>query len=398
SSQSNHLPALSTTTKPAHRDYYWIDQRKNWTEARDYCRNHYMDLISVRSAEEQKIISKMFDGDKPLWIGLYNSNHTTAGWKWINEDEFSYAHWKDNELNAHLGSEVCVAMKSGVWFNDDCKRTYWFICYQDRTYHRVNQKKSWSEARDHCRNFYTDLTSFRNPEEQKRTSKLFSRGAPLWIGLYNNKSSTAGWKWINGDSFNNDDWKHAEPDNLGSTCVAVTNALWLNNDCNQTYQFTCYKGKIGKSQQKSWTEDGDYCRNQHSDFVSSRNPEKHRFTSQMLDLDTPLWIGLYYNNGSNAGWKWTNGDTFNYTHWQEEPNDSVSSVICVTMSNGLWLDNYCNQTYRFICYKGKTRTCDFEEWQTCLFPQLHQLPNRRKRLSYSAELSMSRAELYSVRP
>uniref|UniRef100_A0A4W3GH16 C-type lectin domain-containing protein n=1 Tax=Callorhinchus milii TaxID=7868 RepID=A0A4W3GH16_CALMI len=267
---------------------------------------------------------------------------------------------------------------------------------QDRTYHRVNQKKSWSEARDHCRNFYTDLTSFRNPEEQKRTSKLFSRGAPLWIGLYNNKSSTAGWKWINGDSFNNDDWKHAEPDNLGSTCVAVTNALWLNNDCNQTYQFTCYKGKIGKSQQKSWTEDGDYCRNQHSDFVSSRNPEKHRFTSQIGALtlfsavnfspdlatdrqyhrieqrknwteaqdycrthytsltsirsweehrltsqlfvgDEPLWLGLYNNKVSTTGWKWISGDEFNYTQWKDkEPNDYLDSVICVAVRNGGW--------------------------------------------------------------
>uniref|UniRef100_A0A4W3IHG5 C-type lectin domain-containing protein n=1 Tax=Callorhinchus milii TaxID=7868 RepID=A0A4W3IHG5_CALMI len=245
--------------KSVNRMYYLIAQEKNWTEALIYCRIHYTNLISIQSYEDDMFISQKFDSNVPLWIGLYNK-----------KDKFIYTHWKDKEPNAQPGSVICVAMSNGQWFDNYCNQTYRFVCYKDRgyhlidqkkswfearnhcrkqhtdlasirnpeelevftsmfdrdpqgrTYHRVNQKKSWTEARDYCRNFYTDLISIRSPQEQKRTAKLFTGDTPLWIGLYNNnKRPTAGWKWINGDKFNNDQWRHAELDNSGPRiCMA----------------------------------------------------------------------------------------------------------------------------------------------------------------------------------
>eukprot|EP00062_Callorhinchus_milii_P025513 gi/632986576/ref/XP_007910316.1/ PREDICTED: C-type mannose receptor 2-like [Callorhinchus milii] len=357
------------STKPQGRTYHRVNQKKSWTEARDYCRNFYTDLISIRSPQEQKRTAKLFTGDTPLWIGLYNNNkRPTAGWKWINGDKFNNDQWRHAELD-NSGPRICMAVINDLWFDDDCSQTYQFTCYQGlavgRKYHRIEQRKNWTEALDYCRAHYTDLLSIRSLEEHTLTSPLFNEDEPRWIGLYNNMRSTAGWKWINGDVFNFTHWHIKVPgDYMESViCVTVRNGQWFGDDCSKTYLFTCYKDLALSSrsedreyyridQQKSWSEARDYCQDYHTDLISIGNPEEQSLMSKLFDGDTPLWIGLYNTNGSADGWKWINGDSFDYAHWRDkEMNRYSNSRICVAMSNGLWFADYCNQTHWFTCYK-----------------------------------------------
>eukprot|EP00062_Callorhinchus_milii_P025514 gi/632986578/ref/XP_007910317.1/ PREDICTED: C-type lectin lectoxin-Phi2-like [Callorhinchus milii] len=186
--------------------------------------------------------------ETPLWLGLYKNNNTTTMWEWINGDKFIYTHWKDKEPNAQPGSVICVAMSNGQWFDNYCNQTYRFVCYKeisppDRGYHLIDQKKSWFEARNHCRKQHTDLASIRNPEELEVFTSMFDRDVTLWIGLYNANRSEIGWKWINGDNFSYTHWKEKEPNGYQGAmiCVAMRNGMWFDDYCNHTYRFMCYK-------------------------------------------------------------------------------------------------------------------------------------------------------------
>uniref|UniRef100_A0A4W3ILR2 C-type lectin domain-containing protein n=1 Tax=Callorhinchus milii TaxID=7868 RepID=A0A4W3ILR2_CALMI len=73
------------------------------------------------------IFTSMFDRNIAFWIGLYNSNHSETGWKWLNGDKFNYTHWKEKEPNGYRGAMICVAVTNGMWFDDYCNQTYWFM-------------------------------------------------------------------------------------------------------------------------------------------------------------------------------------------------------------------------------------------------------------------------------
>uniref|UniRef100_A0A4W3IRB1 C-type lectin domain-containing protein n=1 Tax=Callorhinchus milii TaxID=7868 RepID=A0A4W3IRB1_CALMI len=336
--------------------YHTVNEKKKWAKARGYCRAHHTDLVSIRSPKENYETARLLNYGVSYWIGLYSKNLTTVGWQWqwTNGDAFNHMHWKDKKMNGNRTSGICVAINNGLWFPAYCNQTHLFICYEvlalknkfvDREYYPIKQLKNWTEARDHCRSHYVDLVSIQSPEEAKYMSQLIVEDRTLWIGLFSKKGSTAAWKWTNGEAVNYTQWKYMEPnDYLNSeSCVAVINEM---NSPDRGYHLIYKK--------KRWFEARDYCRKHHIDLVSIRNPEEQKIFTSMFDRNIAFWIGLYNSNHSETGWKWLNGDKFNYTHWKEkEPNGYRGAMICVAVTNGMWFDDYCNQTYWFMCYKGK---------------------------------------------
>uniref|UniRef100_A0A4W3IPE4 C-type lectin domain-containing protein n=1 Tax=Callorhinchus milii TaxID=7868 RepID=A0A4W3IPE4_CALMI len=285
------LPGLAVGRK-----YHRIEQRKNWTEALDYCRAHYTDLLSIRSLEEHTLTSPLFNEDEPRWIGLYNNMRSTAGWKWINGDVFNFTHWHIKVPGDYMESVICVTVRNGQWFGDDCSKTYLFTCYkEDREYYRIDQQKSWSEARDYCQDYHTDLISIGNPEEQSLMSKLFDGDTPLWIGLYNTNGSADGWKWINGDSFD---------------YIETPNRIYYRID-----------------RWKNWTDALFYCRKHYTDLTSVQNQQEHEMIFPLFDSNTSTWIGLYNDKQSSDGWRWTNGDKLNYSQWRNKMSHNKSSWL-----------------------------------------------------------------------
>uniref|UniRef100_A0A4W3IDL3 C-type lectin domain-containing protein n=1 Tax=Callorhinchus milii TaxID=7868 RepID=A0A4W3IDL3_CALMI len=371
--QSVHFTVYSgkfwpSRNKLVDRVYYPIKQLKNWTEARDYCRGQYTDLVSIRSAQEANRTSQLIVSDRTHWIGLFSKKGSAATWTWTDGEDVNYTHWKYMEPNDYLKSDICVAVNNGRWFDDYCNRTYQFMCYKgkigkrDREYHPILQTKNWTQAWDFCRSHYTDLISIRDPEENKAIFELIDRSMPFWIGMYNHKGSDQHWMWTNGDKVNYTNWKIMEPyDYLKSViCVAMSNGQWFDNYCQKNhYTVSDLLEKIQINlwnNWKRWAEARNYCTTYYTDIISIRSTVENIFVSRLFSKETPLWLGLYKNNNTTTMWEWINGDKFIYTHWKDkEPNAQPGSVICVAMSNGQWFDNYCNQTYRFVCYKGKIR-------------------------------------------
>ncbi len=118
---------------------------------------------------------------------------------------------------------------------------------------RIDDRKTWSEARRYCRDHYTDLVNVRNQTENQRI--LNSTGGGVWIGLYRNRI------WSNGQITKYEDWRPAipysvqQPDNGENDyrqwgfqhCTAVSfshSGRWTDENCLSSMPFICYNSEF----------------------------------------------------------------------------------------------------------------------------------------------------------
>ncbi|KAF5897210.1 antigen like protein, partial [Clarias magur] len=63
--------------------YFMSNEKKNWTESRQDCRQRGADLVIINSTEEQKFIIKLLRG-QTSWTGL-NDRVKEGEWKWVDD-------------------------------------------------------------------------------------------------------------------------------------------------------------------------------------------------------------------------------------------------------------------------------------------------------------------------
>ncbi|MEQ2190021.1 hypothetical protein GOODEAATRI_031238 [Goodea atripinnis] len=69
-------------------DFLYYNQSNTWKEAQSLCREKHIDLITIRSEEEDRVFP-----DVIAWIGLYREN-IRFPWKWSRGDEMaSFLNW-----------------------------------------------------------------------------------------------------------------------------------------------------------------------------------------------------------------------------------------------------------------------------------------------------------------
>lgn len=57
----------------------------NWTEARHHCRSKHVDLITLSSKNDVKVLQELVkDEGKYFWIGLFRDLNNDRSWTWIN--------------------------------------------------------------------------------------------------------------------------------------------------------------------------------------------------------------------------------------------------------------------------------------------------------------------------
>ncbi|XP_067829861.1 macrophage mannose receptor 1-like [Heptranchias perlo] len=439
---------LSQVAKLSGREYHLIQEIKNWTDARDYCQSNYIDLISIRSPEEEKIIASLLEPDEWYWIGLYNDEQSSDGWKWTTGERINYTQWAPwYPKDFNITSPVCVYIKKDQWFNIECYFRLLFICYTEvlrpsiateredlitmsanlsesglsqvtklsgREYHLIQEIKNWTDARDYCQSNYIDLISIRSPEEEKVIASLLEPDEWYWIGLYNDEQSSDGWKWTTGERINYTHWAPLYPKDFNITppvCVYMKQDQWFNIECYFRLLFICYtevlrpsiatepedlitmsanlsesellRPSIGAEPEdsitmpanpsesglsqvtklsgreyhliqeiKNWTDARDYCQSNYIDLISIRSPEEEKVIASLLEPDEWYWIGLYNDEQSSDGWKWTTGERINYTHWAPlYPKDfNITPPVCVYMKQDQWFNIECYFRLLFICY------------------------------------------------
>ncbi|KAA0719906.1 C-type mannose receptor 2 [Triplophysa tibetana] len=362
------------------QSYIRIDDRRNWTEARIYCRQYHTDLANVRNQTENQKILEITGGN--VWIGLYrnriwSNGQNTKYLNWRPETPYSYPQ-PDNgySVNGQEYNQHCTAVSlrdSGRWTDENCLSNMPFICYSrtctqsscsPRQFHFISENKSWSEAQTYCRQNYIDLATIDNMTEMNKLIKTV-RGiyfGSAWIGLYDDLKI---WRWSLGNSelgggFNS--WYVQQPTNLYGQrlCVSVSyyRGWWREQYCSSSHPFVCYDGRKNSStsyvlvdQRKNWTEAQRYCREYHTDLYSVRNETENQKIQLLFQTDNisnyDVWIGLYRTRS------WSDQSNSTFSNWRTgEPNNAGNSENCtaVAFSNSTWTDENCNYQLPFICY------------------------------------------------
>ncbi|XP_039656440.1 asialoglycoprotein receptor 1-like [Perca fluviatilis] len=130
---------LSAVSSAAGLQYYFVYDRKNFTEAQRYCREKHTDLVTVDSMEVMKILTNTADLDNMFysnnsyraWIGL-----SGGSWRWSLSDpsfykpgETDFRRWYPGRPNTGDSGQICTAMGSdGLWYDHSCDIMHHPIC------------------------------------------------------------------------------------------------------------------------------------------------------------------------------------------------------------------------------------------------------------------------------
>ncbi|XP_071790939.1 alpha-N-acetylgalactosamine-specific lectin-like [Asterias amurensis] len=129
--------------------------------------------------------------------------------------------------------------------------------YRNNCYRFMGQEKSWTDAENHCREFFTNsgqghLASVHSSDEAdflieySKSSLVSADGKRVWIGL-SDRSNEGTFSWSDGTAFDYEEWHPREPNNAGSNgedCVEIWHNLtygpgWNDRTCSSLYSHVC---------------------------------------------------------------------------------------------------------------------------------------------------------------
>ena len=110
--------------------------KKNWSDARRWCRSKKGDLASINDLEEQREIDALLISQlrsETFWIGA-NDIKQEGRFEWSDGSRFRYANWYRGEPNnkGAKGAENCVQIMRGYhgrkWNDLECSSKIAFVC------------------------------------------------------------------------------------------------------------------------------------------------------------------------------------------------------------------------------------------------------------------------------
>ncbi|KAK7883839.1 hypothetical protein WMY93_026962 [Mugilogobius chulae] len=216
-------------------EYHFVNTAKTWSDAQQYCREHYTDLATIRNEEELLKLNRPSTFTGIAWIGMFDDPASWKGvmgkdansWRWSATGTTStslYQNWKSGEPNYNRANEECVFMDSGQWVDAAVQLTsLLFVSQQEvglclvltlapaggqsmfspdsapagaqpgfKNYTFVSTGMSWENAQSYCRQRYTDLVMIEDDSENTAVKDLNPSGQ-MWIGLYRQP-----WRWSDG--------------------------------------------------------------------------------------------------------------------------------------------------------------------------------------------------------
>ena len=120
--------------------YHYLNETLTWTEAREWCRKNYTDMVVIQSQEENDFVVSMLPNRTKspyYWIGI-TRNHINGTWTWIgnNSTWVGEKSWAPDEPNNNDITEFCVEIyvnsgsNRGKWNDEKCGSKKFPVCYE----------------------------------------------------------------------------------------------------------------------------------------------------------------------------------------------------------------------------------------------------------------------------
>lgn len=224
---SGQLVCWGGTRRPCYKVIYFHEafQRLNFEEAREACRRDGGQLVSIETADEQRLIEKFIENllasDGDFWIGLRRleekqGNNTACQdlYAWTDGSTSQFRNWYVDEPSC--GSEVCVVMyhqpsaPPGIggsymfqWNDDRCNMKNNFICkYADEKPSTTPSLRPGGEPTEPATPVLPEETQKEDTKETFKESRevalnlayILIPSIPLFLLLV--VTSAACWIWI----------------------------------------------------------------------------------------------------------------------------------------------------------------------------------------------------------
>lgn len=229
------LPLLCEMAVALPKEYIYFPTAKNWTDAQKYCTQNYGGLATITTDEDyQKAMGEGNSTDS--WIGLNRSQVNSDIWLWSYRQPSIFFKWCVLQPNNFNGKQNCVAMGPCGWNDLECVKKLPFYCNSGSNI-LIKEKKTWNDAHDFCRTFYTGFASMSQLYLAENEAKQI-QGESLWAGLHfvNGK-----WCWVNAEVLgmpNSLPACPAQPYRCGA--YNFNTNVWESRNCNEKFYFLCY--------------------------------------------------------------------------------------------------------------------------------------------------------------
>lgn len=121
--------------------HYNTNKDMVWDLARQWCRQHYTDMVAIQNQEEVSYLNQNLPFHRAYyWIGLRKKD---GQWMWLGTGKPlapEAASWATGEPNNQGTKEDCVeiyikrTMDSGKWNDDKCSKRKAALCYTGSIY------------------------------------------------------------------------------------------------------------------------------------------------------------------------------------------------------------------------------------------------------------------------
>ncbi|CAN0570967.1 unnamed protein product [Rangifer tarandus platyrhynchus] len=235
---------------------------------------------------------------------------------------------------------------------------------EGKTFWRVAEELSWSEALGYCRRHHTDLADLHSMTGWSSIKALYSLTSSheAWVGLFFDVR-LGGLRWSSGSSFIASVWGSLPTfrEGLCATLYSITflpslGAAW----CTARRPFICYydptvgahtllepvlsltatpkpvEVQLGNltfkrfDQEKMWLEALGYCRRYHTDLADLQTvTEEMDEDLKSITSNTEAWIGLYFSAASGSP-RWSSDRGSSIPSWLQPPK--FGAGLCAGLS------------------------------------------------------------------
>ncbi|MGH0157663.1 UNVERIFIED_CONTAM: hypothetical protein FKN15_053815 [Acipenser sinensis] len=319
--------------------HYNITPNMNWDTARQWCRDHFTDMVAIQNQKEIKYLNDVLPSNPNYyWIGIRKINDR---WTWVGTNKTlkkEAENWAPGEPNNKGRAQDCVEIyikrssHASKWNDERCTRQKGALCFQEIlsgkggvkawTYHyNITPNMNWDTARQWCRDHFTDMVAIQNQKEIKYLNDVLpSNPNYYWIGI---RKINDRWTWVGTNKTlkkEAENWAPGEPNNKGRAqdCVEIYikrsshASKWNDERCTRQKGALCFQGFVmagsGLLQCRAsgqWTTDSPTCQVVKCEALSipSHGSMDCAHPFEKFSYNSGCWFGCeegFLLNGTNS--------------------------------------------------------------------------------------------------